>query len=162
MGQELAWQLSARGCHISICDINEEGLARTVRGCAADVKVTTAVVDVANREQVNAWADATVQEHGKVNLIFNNAGVSSMDSFENANKDEKSFEDFEWVMGINLDGVINGCRAFLPYLKQTDDAYLLNTSSIFGMYTVAGQSAYHAFARPAGETDRGQFCVPVI
>jgi NAD(P)-dependent dehydrogenase (short-subunit alcohol dehydrogenase family) len=168
MGQELAWQLSARGCHISICDISKENMERTLRGCAPDVKATMQLVDVADREQVNSWAKNTLRDHGKVNIIINNAGtaqiisfinsqtthlffvrqgVSTMDSFDNLNDDNESddlWANFDWVMKINFDGVVNGCRAFLPLLKATDDAYLLNTSSVFGFYTVGGQSAYHA------------------
>jgi short-subunit dehydrogenase len=79
-----------------------------------------------------------IAEHGHVDLVFNNAGVTVDSSFE-----DLSETDWDWVMNINLQGVINSSRAFLPHLKQRPEAALINTSSIFGMIVVERQSVYH-------------------
>ena len=76
------------------------------------MKVTSQRVDVADRDAVYAWADQVVADHGKVNLIFNNAGVALGATIE-----AMSYEDFEWLMDINFWGVVHGTKAFLPHLK---------------------------------------------
>ena len=77
IGRALARDLARRGAHLALSDIDEVGLAETVALCeGAGVKVTSQIVDVADRAAVYAWADQVVADHGKVNLIFNNAGVA--------------------------------------------------------------------------------------
>ncbi|HEY1076639.1 MAG TPA: SDR family NAD(P)-dependent oxidoreductase [Fontimonas sp.] len=140
MGRELALQLAARGCHLSLSDVNDKGLAETVALLAgSNVKVTHARVDVADREAMFAWADATAREHGKVNLIFNNAGVGL-----GATVEGMSYRDFEWLMNINFWGVVHGTKAFLPHLKAAGEGHVINTSSVFGLIGVPSQSAYNA------------------
>jgi NAD(P)-dependent dehydrogenase (short-subunit alcohol dehydrogenase family) len=140
MGRELAVELASRGCHLALSDVNEPGLAETVRlvGTGA-VRVTSARVDVAKREEVFAWADAVVRDHGKVNLVFNNAGVGLGAMIE-----DMSFDDFEWLMNINFWGVVYGTKAFLPHLKAAGEGHIVNTSSVFGLIAVPTQSAYNA------------------
>jgi short-subunit dehydrogenase len=114
MGRTLALELARRGCPLALSDVNEAGLAETAQMAPKLwVKVTTAKVDVADREAVNAWADQVVADHGKVNLIFNSAGVAL-----GAFLDTVKPADFEWFMGINFWGVVWGTQAFLPYLKR--------------------------------------------
>ncbi len=140
MGRELALQLAARGCHLSLSDVNEKGLAETVALLSGSkVKVTHARLDVANREAVFAWAETTAREHGKVNLIFNNAGVGL-----GATVEGMSYADFEWLMNINFWGVVHGTKAFLPHLKAAGEGHVINTSSVFGLIGVPSQSAYNA------------------
>jgi NAD(P)-dependent dehydrogenase (short-subunit alcohol dehydrogenase family) len=77
IGRALALNLAQQGCHLALSDVNEAGLAETVKQAAAyGVKVTSQKLDVSNKDGVHAWADHVVAEHGKVNLIFNNAGVA--------------------------------------------------------------------------------------
>lgn len=140
MGRELAVQLAKRGCAVAISDVNEKGLAETAELVrAVGGKVTVTKVDVANREQVYAWADAVVRDHGKVNLIFNNAGVALGATVEGVD-----YKDFEWLMNINFWGVVYGTKAFLPYLKASGEGHIINTSSVFGIAGVPMQSAYNA------------------
>ncbi len=140
MGRSLAVLLSKRGCHLALSDVNEAGLAETVRLVAdSGVKVTSQRLDVANKEDVFAWADKVVADHGKVNLIFNNAGVALGSAVDGG-----SYEDFEWLMNINFWGVVHGTKAFLPYLKQAGEGHIINTSSLFGLIAVPSQSAYNA------------------
>ena len=99
----------------------------------------------ADRKAVFAWADEVVRDHGKVNLIFNNAGVAHGSTIE-----ATTYEDFEWIMGINFWGVIYGTKAFLPYLKASGEGHIINTSSLFGLCAQPGMGAYNLIARRIG------------
>ncbi|MGD8318483.1 MAG: SDR family NAD(P)-dependent oxidoreductase, partial [Myxococcales bacterium] len=92
IGRALALELGRRGCHLALSDVNEQGLAETVdRARSLDVRVTSERIDVADRQAVYAWADRVVEDYGKANLIFNNAGVALSSTIE-----KMSYEDFEW------------------------------------------------------------------
>ena len=140
MGRTLALELARRGCHLALSDVNEKGLAETAAMAGKlGVKVTTAKINVAEREAVYAWADQVVRDHGKVNLIFNNAGVA-LGAFAETVKPE----DFQWIMGINFWGVVWGTQAFLPHLKRAGEGHIINTSSLFGLLSVPTQGTYNA------------------
>ena len=140
IGRALAEELVRRGAHLALSDIDEVGLAETVRRCeGAGVKVTSLVLDVADKDAVFAWADEVADEHGKINLIINNAGVDLSATFEGA-----SYADFEWLMSINFWGVVHGTKAFLPYLRAAGEGHVVNISSVFGLVSIPMQSAYNA------------------
>lgn len=140
IGQALAIALAKQGCHLALSDISEVGLAKTVELLKPySVNVTTQKVDVAKRDEVATWAKAVVDEHGQVNLIFNNAGVAIGSTAEGV-----SYEDLEWLIGINFWGVVYGTKEFLPYLKQSGDGHIINISSMFGLTAQPTQSAYNA------------------
>lgn len=140
IGRALAADLARRGAHLALSDIDEVGLAETVAQCEGrGVKVTSQRLDVADRAAVFAWADQVVVDHGKVNLVFNNAGVALA-----ATVAGESYEDFEWLMGINFWGVVHGTKAFLPHLEASGDGHVVNLSSVFGLVSIPGQSAYNA------------------
>jgi hypothetical protein len=140
IGRALAVKLAQQGCNLSLSDVNEQGLAETVGLAQAyGVKVTSAKVDVAKLEQMQAWAAATAKEHGKVNLIFNNAGVALGSTVEGM-----SYEELEWLMGINFWGVVYGIKEFMPHLKASGDGHIINISSIFGLGSQPSQGAYNA------------------
>ena len=140
MGQQLAILLAKAGCHLSISDVNEKGLADTVELVKSyNVRVTSKKVNVAKVEEMRAWAEETVQNHGSVNMIFNNAGVALGSTVEGSN-----YEDLEWIMGINYWGVVYGTKEFLPYLKKTGEGHIINTSSLFGLTAQPTQSAYNS------------------
>jgi len=139
MGQALAVALAERGCSVAIADVNQAGLQETATRLPAQAKVSTHEVDVADREQVERFAADVAAQHGKINLVFNNAGVSVTDTAAHM-----SYENFEWLMNINFWGVVYGSKAFLPYLEQADEAQIVNTASIFGVISVPTQSAYNA------------------
>jgi butyryl-CoA dehydrogenase len=94
---------------------------------------------VADRAAVHAWADAVVAEHGKVNVVVNNAGVGVASTVE-----DMSYEDFDWLMAIDFWGVVYGTKAFLPHLKAAGEGHIVNISSVFGLISVPTQSAYNA------------------
>lgn len=88
---------------------------------------------------MHAWADQVVQDHGKVNLVFNNAGVALGGTVE-----DTSYEDYEWIVGINMWGVVYGTKAFLPYIKQAgEEGHVINISSVFGLFAQPTQSGYN-------------------
>jgi short-subunit dehydrogenase len=141
IGRALALELAARKCDLALSsNSNQKALAETARLAERHgVNVTTAKVDVAKREQVQAWADRTAAAHGKVNLIFNNAGVALSGTVE-----ETSYADYEWLMGINYWGVVYGTKAFLPHLKASGEGHVINVSSVFGLFAQPGMSAYNS------------------
>jgi short-subunit dehydrogenase len=140
IGRALARNLAGRGCHLALSDIDELGLAETVEQCRdSGVTITSQRVDVADRASVFEWADRVVAEHGRVNLIFNNAGVALVATVE-----AMSYEDFEWLMNINFWGVVHGTKAFLPHLLASGEGHIVNVSSVFGLVSIPSQSAYNS------------------
>lgn len=140
MGRALAIELARQNCAVAISDVVEETLSETAAMLGEyNVKVSSTCLDIADRSAVERYAKDTYETFGKINLVFNNAGVSVIDSVEHM-----SHSDFEWLMNINFWGVVHGTKAFLPYLRQTDQAHIINTSSIFGILSFPSQSAYNA------------------
>ncbi len=140
IGRALAQALARRGAHLALSDIDEIGLVGTVARCEGfGVKVTSQRVDVTDRDAMYAWADQVVNDHGKVNLMFNNAGVALAATIE-----AMSYDDFEWLININFWGVVHGTKAFLPHLKAAGEGHVVNLSSVFGLISVPSQSAYNA------------------
>jgi short-subunit dehydrogenase len=140
IGRALAQRLNQAGCHVWLCDIDETKLAETAnlldRGRA---RVVTRVVDCGIRDELFAWAQAVAADIPELNLLFNNAGVGYGARFEDSTED-----NFKWLFDINFWGVVHATRAFLPLLKQSERAHLVNISSIFGMVGIPTQSAYNA------------------
>jgi len=140
IGRALASELARAGCELALSDVDEDGLAATrAEAEAIGATVTSARVDVADRAAMHAWADRVVADHGRANLVVNNAGVAL-----GALVEHMSYDDLEWLMGINFWGVVHGTKAFLPHLKRARDGHIVNVSSVFGIIGVATQSAYNA------------------
>ena len=140
MGRYLAILLAKDGADIVACDVNKETLDETVEMLRKhNVSVSSHLLDVADKEAIEALPQKVIDQHGKVDLVFNNAGVSTGKHFKDMEE-----ENWDWVMDINLHGVINSTRAFIPHLKDRPEAAIINTSSIFGMVAVPGQTVYHA------------------
>lgn len=149
IGRALAIHLAKMGCHVALSDVNLKALAQTQELLVGfDVKVTTAVLDVSDKAAVNAWAQSVMVDHGKVNFIFNNAGVALYSTVEGSSVDE-----IEWVMDINFWGVVYGTKAFLPLIKNSvkqskadaiEHGHIINISSLFGLTAQPSQSAYNA------------------
>ncbi|MGB3056193.1 MAG: SDR family NAD(P)-dependent oxidoreductase [Acidimicrobiales bacterium] len=140
IGRALAIELARRGTHLALSDVDTTGLAETVAACEGrGVKVSSSQIDVADRDAVFAWADKVVEDHGRVNLVFNNAGVALGAPIESM-----EIADLEWLMGVNFWGVVHGTQAFLPHLKAAGDGHVINISSVFGLISIPTQSAYNA------------------
>jgi NAD(P)-dependent dehydrogenase (short-subunit alcohol dehydrogenase family) len=140
MGRELAYELAEAGAHLALSDINPGTLEETAAKVRAlGARVTTTELDVSNRNAVHSWADAVAKDFGRVNLVFNNAGVALASTLEGV-----SYEDFEWIMGINFWGVVYGTKAFLPHLRASGEGHVVNLSSVFGLFSVPGNGTYNA------------------
>jgi len=140
IGRGIALALARRGCNLALADIDEAGLAETERMMAnAGSKTSRHRLDVADREAVAAFPKEIRAAHGGVDLLVNNAGVALGGAFE-----QVAEEDFEWLFGVNFWGVVRMTRAFLPHLRASDDARIVNISSVFGLIAPAGQTAYAA------------------
>jgi NAD(P)-dependent dehydrogenase (short-subunit alcohol dehydrogenase family) len=142
IGRSLAVALVREGMRVAISDVNELALAETARlarAARSDAHVTTARVDVAERAAVHAWAERVAAEHGGVHLVVNNAGVALGATIE-----QMTYDDLEWLFGINFWGVVHGTKAFLPHLLAAEEGHVVNVSSVFGLIAVPGQGAYNA------------------
>ena len=140
IGQALAVALARRGCNLALGDVDSKGLEKTralLEGTG--VKVSVHQLDVANRQALEQFADEVMAFHGRVSLLFNNAGVALAGAAA-----DQSEEDFHWLMNINFWGVVNGCQIFLPILRKQPQSHIINISSVFGLIAVPTQSAYNA------------------
>lgn len=140
MGRALAVELATRHCDLAISDVDEVGLRTTADLAAtAGAKVTRTIVDTSSRDQITSWAREVVRDHGRVNLIFNNAGVALSAPLATVKA-----ADFEWIMSINFWGVVWGTQAFLPHLTASGDGHVVNTSSLFGLLAAPFNGPYNA------------------
>ncbi|SOX55476.1 23 NAD(P)-dependent oxidoreductase, partial [Mycobacterium ahvazicum] len=140
IGQALAVELARSGASVAISDVNTEGLAQTEeRLKAIGAPVRSDRLDVSEREAFLAYADAVNEHFGKVNQIYNNAGIAFTGDIE-----VSQFKDIERVMDVDFWGVVNGTKAFLPHLIASGDGHVVNVSSVFGLFSVPGQAAYNA------------------
>lgn len=141
IGRALALDLARRGSLLAISDVDEAGLAETVEQVkAASVsEVRSDRLDVADRAAFTAYAAAVAEHFGRVNVIINNAGVALAGDLE-----ELTYDDLDWIVGINFWGVVHGTKEFLPHLIASGDGHVVNLSSLFGLISMPGQSAYNA------------------
>lgn len=139
IGRMLAVGLANENCHLALSDVNEKGLEETKQMIGTKVKVFTAIVDVADKDQMEGFAKDAAEFHGGVDIIINNAGVALGDFLETV-----PMEDFKWIMGINFWGVVWGTQAFLPHLKRAGEGHVVNTSSLFGLLASPTQGTYNA------------------
>jgi short-subunit dehydrogenase len=140
IGRALAYALARRGCDLALSDINAEGMAETAAQAKKfGIKVSENAVDVSDRLAMHDWAEKVIAEHGKVNMIFNNAGVAHCGTVANTD-----YADYEWLMGINFWGVVYGTKEFLPHLEASGEGHVINISSVFGLFAQPTQSVYNS------------------
>ena len=140
IGRALALELAGRGCRLALSDVDAEGLAATEQLLAGRARaLTLAVVDVADEAAVLRWADQVVADHGRANLVVNNAGVALSGTVA-----ALSTDDYRWIMGINFWGVVHGTKAFLPHLEASGEGHVVNISSVFGLTAQPLMSGYNA------------------
>ncbi|MBW1876486.1 MAG: SDR family NAD(P)-dependent oxidoreductase [Deltaproteobacteria bacterium] len=140
IGRETALALANKGCRLAICDLNEaalEGVRQRLE--ASGATVTAHLVDVSDKAQMAAFASDVIEAHGEAHILVNHAGVTVYASFE-----EHSIEDLERIIGVNLWGVIYGCKFFLPHLKAAGEGHIVNLSSVFGIIAPPLQTSYVA------------------
>ncbi|MDT5109254.1 MAG: hypothetical protein QOE20_1144, partial [Mycobacterium sp.] len=138
--QALALELGRSGASVAISDVDTEGLAVTeerLKAIGAQVKADR--LNVTEREAFLLYADGVKDHFGKVNQIYNNAGIAYVGDVE-----VTPFKDIERVMDVDFWGVVNGTKAFLPHLIDSGDGHVVNVSSLFGIFSVPGQAAYNS------------------
>lgn len=140
IGQALAIELGRSGASVAISDVDTEGLKVTEdRLASIGVPVKSDRLDVTERERFLLYADEVRDHFGKVNQIYNNAGIAY-----SGDVDISHFKDIERVMDVDYWGVVNGTKAFLPHLIASGDGHVVNISSVFGIFSVPGQAAYNS------------------
>ncbi|MGX1776480.1 SDR family NAD(P)-dependent oxidoreductase [Nocardia brasiliensis] len=140
IGRALAENLAKRGAKLALSDIDTDGLAETVARCeklGAEVKSDR--INVAEREAVLLYADGVKAHFGVVHQVYNNAGIAY-----HGDVVKTEFKDFDRVMDVDFWGVVNGTKAFLPFLIESGAGHVVNVSSLFGLIAVPGQSAYNS------------------
>jgi short-subunit dehydrogenase len=140
IGRAIAASLARRRCHLALADIDEAALERTAAELAAPgVRISRHHLDVSDAAAVAAFPQRVTAEHAGVDVLVNNAGVAMFGTFEKV-----APADFEWLFAINFWGVVRMTRAFLPLLHESEDARLVNISSLFGLIAPPGNAAYCA------------------
>lgn len=144
MGRELVRQLAQEGCHVATCDVSNEAMEETralaLDGAPSGTRVTTFVADVSDEAQLQAFRGAVEREHAtsSLNLLFNNAGIGGAGSFVD---DDRAA--WERTFAVCWGGVYLGTRTFLPMLMAADEARIVNTSSINGIFASFGPTFPH-------------------
>ena len=152
IGRAIAVSLAHRGCNLALADVNDAGLSETARlaqlahtegtnysATRSALHISRHHLDVADRRAVATFPEVVIAAHPGVDILVNNAGVAIGGTFEAVSE-----EDFEWLFEINVWGVVRMTRAFLPLLRKSDDARVVNLSSVYGLISPPGQTAYSA------------------
>ncbi len=139
IGRSIAERCAREGMKVVLADIEEPVLAQTEAEMkAAGANVTAVLTDVSKFGEVEALAQRTLETYGAVHLLCNNAGVAAGSTVW-----ETTLNDWEWVLGVNLRGVIHGIRAFVPVmLDQDTEGHIVNTASAAGLVSFHPNSAY--------------------
>ena len=140
LGLEIARLAARKGMKLVLSDIEERALQQAELEFADQgVDVLSVRTNVAIAEDVEQLAEKTMERFGAVHLLFNNAGVAL-----NKTAWETSVADWEWVLGVDLWGVIHGVRVFTPImLRQNSPSHIINTASVAGMLSTQGMAAYN-------------------
>jgi NAD(P)-dependent dehydrogenase (short-subunit alcohol dehydrogenase family) len=139
IGRALCVAFAAEGAHVAIADVDEAGMAETAATIRAKGRqAITTRTDVSRRGDVQALADRAFAELGAVHILCNNAGVAAWGGLESA-----SHDDWEWLIGVNLWGVIHGVETFVPRMvAQKQGGHVINTASMAGLIASQGLGVY--------------------
>ncbi len=140
IGRAISLSLARKGCSLALVDIDPAVLAQT-RDLAAQSGVRTSVeqLDVADREGVALLPQRVLAAHESVDILINNAGVAVAGKFK-----QLSEADFDWLFEINFHGLVRMTRAYLPLPRKRPEAQIVNISSVFGLISLPGHTAYCA------------------
>ncbi|MFK7915924.1 MAG: SDR family NAD(P)-dependent oxidoreductase [Pseudomonadales bacterium] len=141
IGYAMAKAFVAEGMNVAIADIDEPALAVAASDLRkSNVNVQAVVLDVTNRDQYAAVADQVEAQLGPVHVVCNNAGV-----YRGGSIGDVTYEDWDWIMGVNTGGVINGVQTFAARLKaHGQGGHIVNTASMAGITAGAGLGVYNA------------------
>ena len=137
IGRALAQQVAAKGARLALSDVNAKGLDETLKSLPAAAEARGYVLDVSNRQAVFAHADDVKRDFGTAHFVINNAGTTIFGTIAHL-----TIEELEWLLGINLWGVIYGTKAFLPMMLAQREGCIINISSVLGLVAYGGQGAY--------------------
>jgi NAD(P)-dependent dehydrogenase (short-subunit alcohol dehydrogenase family) len=139
LGRSMALAFAAEGMDVTIADVDAHALHDVGRAIREKGRRVFAMrVDVSKDAEVEAWRDQTIAELGGVHVVCNNAGVSPLGAIW-----ENTVADWEWILGVNLWGVIYGVRAFSPVLIAQNEGHIVNTASVAGLISPPGSGAYN-------------------
>lgn len=139
IGLGIARALARRGVKLALADINPEALSKAQAELSAATATEVFELDVRDRDQFAAVADEAERRLGPVSLLFNNAGVAG-----GASVTQMTYEMWDWVLGVNLMGVVNGVQTFVPrMLERGGDAYIVNTASGAGLVVIGSGVMYN-------------------
>lgn len=136
LGRAMARAFAAEGMDLALGDVDLEGLRETAETCGG--RTFTMRCDVSQAEDVEQLCSQTISHLGGVHLVCNNAGVSPLGAAW-----ELGVADWQWILGVNLWGVIHGVRAFTPHLIAQKEGHIVNTASVAGLITPPGSGAYN-------------------
>lgn len=137
IGRALSIAFSKNGARLALSDINKDALAETVSLCKT-TDIYTETFNVSDKAQFQQFAKNTIKHFSTVDIVINNAGVA----LGKSKLIDLTYEEFEWLMGINFWGVVYGTKEFLPYLIDKKEAAIVNISSLFGLAGIAEQVPY--------------------
>jgi NAD(P)-dependent dehydrogenase (short-subunit alcohol dehydrogenase family) len=140
IGRALCQALAGKGAMVAACDVNEAAAKETMASLPGSADHRSFAVDVGDRDAVLATADDAVAEFGRIDGVVNNAGVLG----QLAPLGELGWDELEFVIRVDLWGVIHGTKALLPHLLTRPEASLVNVSSFAGLMGTLGNSAYFA------------------
>ena len=139
LGRSMALAFAAEGMDVALADVDEVSLSTVQEEILAkDVRAITLKVDVSQAEQVEGFRDQALTRLGGLHVVCNNAGVSPLGAVW-----ENSVADWQWILGVNLWGVIHGVRAFAPHLIAQNEGHIVNTASVAGLIAPPGSGAYN-------------------
>ena len=138
IGLALGRAFAAEGMKIVLADIEADALDKAVANLPEGTEVEAVVCDVSDAEQVDALRDRAVERFGSVHVVCNNAGVSAGGLVW-----EHSLDDWQWVMGVNLWGVIHGVKSFTPLMLEQGEGHIVNTASMAGLTSPPFMSIYN-------------------
>ena len=139
LGRSMALAFASEGMDLALADVDEVNLSSVQdEVMAKGVRAITLKVDVSNAQQLEVFRDQTLTRLGGVHVVCNNAGVSPLGAVW-----ENTPADWQWILGVNLWGVIHGVRAFTPHLLQQDEGHIVNTASVAGLISPPGSGAYN-------------------
>jgi NAD(P)-dependent dehydrogenase (short-subunit alcohol dehydrogenase family) len=139
LGRAMALAFAAEGMHAALADVDEPGLKSTLNEVQSrGVRAFAMRVDVSRYQEVESFCSKAIAQFGATHVVCNNAGVSPLGAVW-----ENTLADWQWILGVNLWGVIHGVRAFVPRLLAQGEGHVVNTASVAGLISPPGMGAYN-------------------
>jgi len=139
LGRAMALAFAGEGMHAALADVDEPGLNSTLNEVQGrGVRAFAMRVDVSRYQEVESFCSKAIAQFGATHVVCNNAGVSPLGAVW-----ENTLADWQWILGVNLWGVIHGVRAFVPRLLAQGEGHVVNTASVAGLISPPGMGAYN-------------------